>query len=139
MITGMADLNSAIDALSVGAYDYVTKPFNSAELTNRISKALERRRLVLENKEYQLHLEARVLEQTAELRCALSQINTAYAHTLEALINALDARERETQRHSKRVSEYTLLIAREMGVPAGTLADIEQGGPASRYREDRYL
>lgn len=127
MITGVSDLNSAVNALSTGAYDYVTKPFNVIELTNKIHKALERRRLVLENKQYQLHLERRVQEQTAELRKALGRTNTAYAHTLEALINALDARERETQRHSMRVSEYTMVIARKLGIPSAEFPDIERG------------
>ncbi len=127
MITGVADLNSAVNALSTGAYDYVTKPFNAIELQNKIQKALERRRLVLENKQYQLHLERRVQEQTAELRDALGRTNTAYAHTLEALINALDARERETQRHSKRVSEYTLVIARQLGISSAEFEDLERG------------
>jgi len=127
MITGVTDLKSAIVALSSGAYDYVTKPFNVLELTSKIHKALERRRLVFENRQYQLHLEQRVEEQTAELRNALVGIRNAYSHTLEALINALDARERETQRHSKRVSEFTLLMARQMNIPSAELVDIERG------------
>jgi DNA-binding NtrC family response regulator len=52
MITGVTDLKSAILALSSGAYDYVTKPFNMLELKNKIHKALERRRLVFENRQY---------------------------------------------------------------------------------------
>ncbi|PYV42568.1 MAG: two-component system response regulator [Acidobacteria bacterium] len=127
MITGVADLDAALQALSTGAYDYVTKPFNVLELRNKIHKALGRRRLVVENRQYQLQLEQTVQEQTAELRNALGSIRNAYSHTLEALINALDARERDTQRHSKRVSEYTLLLARRMGIPSAELVDVERG------------
>lgn len=127
MITGVSDLKSAVHALSTGAYDYVTKPFNMLELKNKIHKALERRRLVFENRQYRLHLERRVEEQTAELRNALVGIRNAYSHTLEALINALDARERETQRHSKRVSEFTLLMARQMNIPSAELVVVERG------------
>jgi putative nucleotidyltransferase with HDIG domain len=57
----------------------------------------------------------------------LRQIEDAYGHTLEALISALDAREHETQRHSKRVSEYTLLMAGKIGIPQDQLQDIERG------------
>jgi putative nucleotidyltransferase with HDIG domain len=127
MITGLADLDAALQALSTGAYDYVTKPFNVLELKNKIHKALGRRRLVLEKRQYHLILEQTVQEQTAELRNALGSIRNAYSHTLEALINALDARERETQRHSKRVSEYTLLLARQMAIPSDELVHIERG------------
>ncbi|MCI0624073.1 MAG: response regulator [Acidobacteria bacterium] len=127
MITGVSDVKSAVHALSSGAYDYVTKPFNVLELKSKLHKALDRRRLVFENRQYQLDLERRVEEQTAELRNALVGIRNAYSHTLEALINALDARERETQRHSKRVSEYTLLIAQQMSIPLAELVDVERG------------
>jgi putative two-component system response regulator len=127
MITAVGDANSAIDTLSSGACDYVIKPFNISELRTKIFNALERSRLILENKKYQSFLEQRVQEQTASLRNALNSLEKTYSHTLEALIYALDAREHETQRHSKRVSEYTLIVARELGVPERELVDIERG------------
>lgn len=127
MITGVGDVKSAVQALSTGAYDYVAKPFNVLDLKHKLHKAFERRQLVIENRQYQLDLERKVEEQTAELRSALGKIRDAYSHTLEALITALDARERETQRHSKRVSEYTLLMATKLNIPEADLRDIERG------------
>jgi putative nucleotidyltransferase with HDIG domain len=127
MITAMNDARSAVEALSMGAYDYVTKPFNIFELRSKIGRAAERRRLIMGNQEYQSFLEERVEQQTADIKEALVRIDTAYSHTLEALISALDAREHETLRHSKRVSEYTLLIARALGIPRTELVDIGRG------------
>ena len=127
MITAMNDARSAVDAMSMGAYDYVTKPFNIFELRSKIGRAAERRKLILENKEYQSFLEERVHQQTADIKEALERIEIAYSHTLEALISALDAREHETLRHSKRVSEYTLLVARSLGIPRTELVDIARG------------
>jgi putative two-component system response regulator len=127
MITGVADVHSAVEALTAGAYDYLTKPFTVAELQSKVFRALERRQLILQNRQYQSHLEQRVHQQTAELQTALRQIEGAYGHTLEALISALDAREHETQRHSKRVSDYTLLMAGQIGIPQNQLVDIERG------------
>jgi putative nucleotidyltransferase with HDIG domain len=127
MVTAVADANSAIDTLGLGAYDYVIKPFNTNDLRSKISKALERRRLMCENRQYQLQLEIRVQEQTASLRKALLDVQRAYAQTLETLINALDAREHETRRHSKRVSEYALLLAQKMNVAESEMVEIARG------------
>ena len=127
MITAMNDAHSAVEAMTIGAYDYVTKPFNIFELRNKIRRAAERRKLILENKEYQSFLEERVHQQTEDIKEALQRIEVAYSHTLEALISALDVREHETLRHSKRVSEYTLLIARALGIPRTELVDMARG------------
>ena len=49
MVTAFASTESAIEALRLGAYDYLSKPFNVEELKDRIRKALERRTLEQEN------------------------------------------------------------------------------------------
>jgi putative nucleotidyltransferase with HDIG domain len=48
------------------------------------------------------------------------ELQVSYDGTLEALVNALDARDQETKGHSIRVSHYMMDIAREMGVEEGT-------------------
>jgi len=73
MLTAVADAKTAVEAMKLGAYDYVTKPFNLGDLSMRVRRALERRRLVLENREYQRHLEQRVRERTAEVQTLLAQ------------------------------------------------------------------
>ncbi len=127
MVTAVADANSAIDTLALGAFDYVIKPFNTNDLRSKITKAMERRRLMCENRQHQVQLEIRVQEQTASLRKALLDVQRAYAQTLETLINALDAREQETRRHSKRVSEYALLLALKLNVPESEMVEIARG------------
>jgi len=127
MLTGENVVSSAVQAMSSGAYDYMTKPFVCDELVRRLSKVLERRQLKLEALNYQDRLESTVQCQTEELQQAEAQVKAAYAHTLGALIQALDAREKETQKHSKRVSEYTLMLARHYGVPSEQMLDIEHG------------
>src|ERR1041384_1010153 len=67
LITGNADVETAVGALSLGAMDYITKPFQLEEVRARVHQALERRRLILENRDYQLNLEERVREQPRRL------------------------------------------------------------------------
>lgn len=58
MITGTADLQTALYCLRLGAEDYLTKPMSLADLLHSINTALEKRRLVIDNRIYQQKLEA---------------------------------------------------------------------------------
>ena len=56
MISAVKDIQSAISAMSNGAYDYISKPFKLTEVALIAKKAIEKRKLILENKEYQKKL-----------------------------------------------------------------------------------
>ncbi len=116
MISAVKDIESAIAAMSKGAYDYVSKPFKLNEVSFVANKALEKRRLVLENKEYQKQLEKMVEERTSELKQALIELDKTYTFTLRAMVTALDTRDTETQGHSLRVVRFTLRLAELMGI-----------------------
>jgi putative nucleotidyltransferase with HDIG domain len=116
MISAVKDIESAITAMSKGAYDYVAKPFKLTEVGLIAKKAIEKRRLVLENKEYQKELEKKVAEQTRELKEALFKLDKTYLFTLRALVMALDTRDEETQGHSLRVVKFTLKLAELLGI-----------------------
>ena len=127
MLTACEDLTLAVNAMRIGALDYILKPFRLAEITNSVREALDRRRNQIEQTQRMQLLEETVNERTVELRRMLDRLHDASEITLEALVAALDAREHETQAHSKRVSEYTLFLAREMSVDAGNLDIIRRG------------
>lgn len=50
MITAYAKVESAVEAMKIGAYDYITKPFSTDELKLVVAKALERHRIMEENR-----------------------------------------------------------------------------------------
>jgi cyclic di-GMP phosphodiesterase len=134
MLTGVLDIETAIQAIRLGANDYLTKPFNLGEVRVTVERALEKRRLLLENREYQRTLETRVQERTAELRHKnreveelFARLNSSYQTTLEALATALDTRDSETMGHSLRVAAYTVAVARQMGVGEPELTDMYRG------------
>lgn len=116
MISAVKDIESAISAMSKGAYDYVSKPFKLAEVGIIVDKAIDKRKLTLENREYQRELEIKVTERTEELKNTLDELNMSYRMTLESLATALDMRDEETQGHSVRVLQYAMKLASLMGI-----------------------
>src|SRR5471030_818874 len=60
MITAVADVEIAVNCLAIGAADYVIKPYQLEDVRARVAQALEKRRLILENRAYRESLEERV-------------------------------------------------------------------------------
>jgi len=97
MVTAMHDLSTALEAIRRGAYDYILKPFEKDQLFLGVRRALQHRRLVMENRNYQRNLEEAVEERTAKLSETLEQLEQSYDDTLEALGGALDLKDAETE------------------------------------------
>ena len=127
MVTAMHDISIALNAIRNGAYDYLLKPFDREQLLATVRRALETRRLKLENRAYQTNLEALVTARTEQLRQAITTLERSYDITLEALGNALDLKDAETEGHSKRVTAFTIAIARAMGLTADQIRVIARG------------
>ncbi len=134
MVTAVNDISEALKAIRNGAYDYLLKPFERDQLLNTVKRALENRRLKLENRDLVLHLESRVAEQTGllrrmntDLQRANVELKKSYDITLEALGDALDLKDAETEGHSKRVTAFTIAIARAMGLDDNEIRVIAHG------------
>ncbi|MBI2152317.1 MAG: response regulator [Candidatus Rokubacteria bacterium] len=127
VLTGVGDVKTAIESLKVGAYDFIIKPVNVDELLIAAERAVERRQLLIERREYQATLERRVEEATRDLALTLRELQDTYRATLEALGSALDTRDVGTEAHSRRVHGYALTIARTHGVSEDQVKDIEHG------------
>jgi putative nucleotidyltransferase with HDIG domain len=122
MVTAIHDISTALEAIRRGAYDYILKPFEKDQLFLGVGRALQHRRLIIENRSYQSNLEQLVEERTAQLTSAIEQLERSYDDTLEALGSALDLKDAETEGHCQRVTAFCISIAREMPVPAPYLA-----------------
>src|SRR5437763_5116752 len=127
MVTAVTDVSIALNAIRNGAYDYLLKPFERDQLLATARRALENRRLKLENRAYQTNLETLVTERTQRLRQAVKELEESYDITLEALGDALDLKDRETEGHSKRVTAFTIAIAKKMGLPSDQIRVIARG------------
>jgi len=121
MATAIVDISTAVECMKKGAYDYITKPFNLDEVLISIERALERRRLKLENRDYQIHLEQKVNEQARKIR-------SAFLNAITSLVYALEAKDRYTSGHSQRVADISVAIATELGLSKPEIEKIRLAG-----------
>lgn len=121
MVTAVAEVESAVACLQLGALDYVAKPFHLDEVRARVRQALDKRRLILENKSYQKDLEDRVAVQAR-------RIEEIFLEGVHALVEALEAKDAYTRGHSRRVAFYASAIARCLALDPETIDTIGLGG-----------
>lgn len=125
MLTGVAEVSTAVECLKHGAYDYVSKPFLIDEVKARVDNALEKRRLVLENRflqqSYQQRLEASIRE--------LDQRNKdQFVGQIQMAVRMLEKKDIYTRGHSQRVSRYAVKTAVFLGFIGEALEQIRLGG-----------
>jgi putative nucleotidyltransferase with HDIG domain len=121
MITAVAEVEVAVSCLSAGAMDYITKPFVFDEVRARVAQALEKRRLIRENREHQERLEERVRAQAVRLE----ELFLAGGQTH---VEALELKDPYTRGHSVRVSQYGRAVAEVLGLDAEYMRQVEIGG-----------
>ncbi len=141
VITSFGDIDVAVDAIRLGAYDYIVKPFNISQVTISVQRALERRQLLLENIQYKKSLEHKVVEKTIDLirknkkleqqakllEGLLRDLRESYEATLDAMVSAIESRDCETKHHCRRVQVYAVMLAQRLGVSPEQLVDISYG------------
>jgi putative nucleotidyltransferase with HDIG domain len=127
MISGMQTIESAIEALRLGAFDYIMKPFDLRQVEAAVKRALENYELRESKRHYENHLEELVEQRTVELDQALSSLEDAYRSTLKALTAALETRDAETHGHSERVVAFSLRLGRELELSKEQMKALEFG------------
>ncbi len=127
LITAVADLDTAVDAMKQGAADYITKPFDLSKVVTSVRNALDCRLKRLQDEQLRTRLEELVQTKSCALDSALKALECERDMTLEALVKALDARESETRCHSLRVQGYAVRLARACGIDGQQLEEIARG------------
>jgi putative nucleotidyltransferase with HDIG domain len=120
MLSGVADVKTAVACLDKGALDYIAKPALLEEVRARVAKALEKRDLLLQKRFYQKNLELRV-------RAQASRIKELFLQGVQTLAHALEAKDAYTSGHSMRVSRYASATAVRLGYAGERLEEVRLG------------
>ncbi len=107
MVSGHQDIDTVRSCLRRGAYDYLVKPYELADLSLTLERAVERSRLQRQNEEYRRNLERIVMARTAEVR----ETRDIALLTLAKLAESRDA---ATGNHLERMAAYSRRLAEEL-------------------------
>jgi response regulator RpfG family c-di-GMP phosphodiesterase len=145
VVTAVSDLKVALECVRNGAFGYILKPVNFDSLGVEIDKALERRRLTLENRDYQKNLEKKVAEKTTEVRALLARQENSFYQTINMFVDLMGMYDPFASGHAKRVAVLADMTAKAMGLSvkecedieiAGLLHDLGRMGMPERVREE---
>jgi putative two-component system response regulator len=110
IITGHASMETAIESLKRGAYDYLRKPLEPEELILRVRHALERK------------------SAEEQLQRTLKKLRKAMGATIHAITSTVEARDPYTAGHQQRVANLARAIGQEMQLSEGEIDGIRMAG-----------
>jgi putative two-component system response regulator len=128
MLTAVNDATSAALCMQRGAMDYLTKPIELADLGRAVQRALKRREMQLESRHLNQWLKEEVTTRTAELHRQQHRLERISTATLEALVNALEAKDPYLRGHSARVADLSANIATEIGMSEEDVERVRMAG-----------
>jgi putative two-component system response regulator len=135
MLTGVLDAATATTALRGGALDYITKPFQTAELFAAVEEALRVRRLRADQRRVERLVREEVAKRTEELEQRTAELEREQralhgitVSVAESLINAMEAKDLYLRGHSLRVAALGAALAEELGLGAETVERVRLAG-----------
>jgi putative two-component system response regulator len=128
MLTAVNDATSAALCMQRGALDYLIKPIDLAHLGRAINRALERRHTMLEGQQINQWLKEEVALRVAERRLEQATQERISVATLEALVNALEAKDPYLRGHSARVADLSASIASHLDCADEEIESIRTAG-----------
>lgn len=122
------DLSLTSDMVEKGIYDLVPKPFHAYQMLMSVRRVMEKHRLIVESKDFQRLLEKKIKEQTLSLRLRNQEKQQLLINTIKSLVQTLEAKDKYTEGHSRRVAENSLQIAQDLGVDYKEQEEIHLAG-----------
>ena len=128
MLTAVNDAPTAAEVLSAGAMDYLMKPIELTDLQRAIERVLHRRELSIEQRNVERLIREEVALRTAELEREKLALRALSVDVVEALINALEAKDVYLRGHSQRVSHLAAAIAQDIGLDEDAVEEVRLAG-----------
>lgn len=128
MLTAVNDATSAALCMQRGAFDYLIKPIDLGHLSRAIHHALQRRHTLMEGQQINEWLKEEVASRVAERRVEQENQERISVATLEALVNALEAKDPYLRGHSARVADLSAMVAAEYGCGDELVESVRTGG-----------
>ncbi len=136
MVTGLASRTDRLNAVAVGANDFISKPFDLTELRVRTESLLKMKEAQDQIKKHKTELEQTVDERTQALRKALSslgdaqrKLQDAYLDIIRRLAVAAEYKDKHTSSHIFRMSRFSAMLARKVELPPGEVELILHASP----------
>jgi cyclic di-GMP phosphodiesterase len=126
-VTGADDSDVGAQAIRYGADDCIVRPFRQGAVLAILARAIQKRQLENQIENYSLQLEEMVMERTAQLRESLFQVQRGYETTVQAFGEAIDSADSEAPGHCQRVCQYSLEIARLIGLSKNEQTTLVRG------------
>ena len=120
MATAIVDPHVIVDCMRIGAQDYIIKPFDLEYMTQIVAKVLEKQKLEQDMQVFQESLQTQVENQKKE-------IQKLFLNSIESLVFALEAKDKYTAGHSRRVAEIAVAISKQMNLSGDELDNIRLG------------
>jgi putative two-component system response regulator len=128
MLSALTDATSAAICMQRGAIDYLTKPIELNDLSKAIARALRRRDTLMQSREISSWLKEEVQRRTQEIERERRKQQQLTVSTLEALVNALEAKHPWLSGHSARVAAFAATVAHHMELSDDEVEDVRMAG-----------
>lgn len=115
LLSSLTERDDRLKGIEAGADDFISKPFDKVELLIRVRTIIRLNRF------------RRLREEHAQLESALLALKDSYDATIEGWVQALDLRDKESEGHTRRVTEMTVQLAQVMGIDEERLSHYRRG------------
>jgi putative two-component system response regulator len=129
LMSAYAELNTAVDAIKRGVFDFVIKPYKPEYLIHAIEKAVRYNKLIRIERDYKKTLEETVRKRTQELSNALVMVKNMSKELITRLTVVAEFRDTDTGEHISRIGLYSRKIAEALKLPADFVEMITSASP----------